>query len=210
MNTSDNEPANGQAAGTEESAYDDREGVAGEQADDTVIDDPDTPEHPDAQTVAESEAAYEAIQHDGGLTPIRKYDKPRSILIMVLVVAGIVGLGIYAVIWSDHLRQKNEKIELRETERRHVMAQWQQRNLEIKQRIYELSFPGEKMAPANNLYKPLSPTELARYESLRGQYGTQFEPNENEKALIAETTKLMEQFRPPTQPATKEAATKPP
>ena len=209
MSTPNKQPVDEQTPENEGAVYDDRENVAGEQAEQAVVDDLDTPEHPDAQTVAETDAAYDAIQHDGGIAPLRKYQKPRSILIMVLVVAGIVGLGIYAVIWSDHLRQKNEKIELRETERRHVMAQWQQRNLEIRQRQYEIMLPGEKMAPANSLYKPLSPTELARYESLLGQYGSQFEPSENEKALIAETKKLMEQFRPPTQPATKESATKP-
>lgn len=169
-----------------------------------VIDDPDTPIHPDEQTVAETEAAYEAIQVEGGIAPVRKYEKPRSILILVLVVLGIFGLGVYAVIWSDHLRQKNEKIELREIQRRHVMSQWQQRNFEIRQRQYELAFPGEKIAPANSIYKPLSPSEKSRYDGLMALYGSQFEPNENEKALIAETNKLIEANRPATRPATAE------
>ncbi|QOV88543.1 hypothetical protein [Humisphaera borealis] len=171
-------------------------------ADQPIVDDLDTPAHPDEKTIAETEAAFAALHYSGDKGR-RKYRGPRSVVILVLVLLGIVGLGIYAVIWSDHLRQKNEKIELRVLEERHVMATWQQRNNEIRQKIYERSFPGEKIAPANSIYKPLSASDKALYDARMAQYGTQFEPDANQKALIEETKKLVEQFRPPTtSPAT--------
>lgn len=163
-----------------------------------IEDDPDVPVNPDEQTVAETQAAYEAV-HYSALSGQKKYRGPRSIAILVLVILGILGLGVYAVIWSDHLRQKNEKIELRVLEERHVMSTVQQRNQDIRQRQYELSYPGQKLAPANNVYRPLDAQEKALFDRRLAEYGTQFEPNENQKALIEETKKLIAASTPATQ-----------
>jgi hypothetical protein len=40
------------------------------------------------------------------------------------------------------------------------------------------------------VYQPLSPAEKAKYEGLLAKYGTQFEPDDNEKMLINETKRL--------------------
>jgi len=159
----------------------------------------DVPAEPDEQTAASAEAAYNAVHY--GRPDTRRFRKPRSIALLLLVVGGIVGLGAYAVVWSDNLRVKNEKIRLRVLEERHVMSTWQQKNAEVKQQQMDRVMPGMKIAPANSIYQPLNPQEKAAYDALYAKYGKQFEPDENEKVLIEETRNLLSQM-PSTAPAT--------
>jgi hypothetical protein len=158
-----------------------------------VVDDPDEPVHPDAGTRAEVEAAQAALHAPASAR--RPYRAPRSMLYLALVIAGVLGLGIYAVVWSDHLRVKNEKIELRELQRRHVMSGWQQKGLILR------FGPNPNVQPSGVVYKPLTPAEATRYDALLKQHGTQFEPNDVERDVIEDVRRLEAVFAAATQPA---------
>lgn len=157
-----------------------------------VIDDPDVPVDPDDRTRAEADAATAAVYALPSAAAARRNRRgPRSVLLLVLVIVGVFGLGVYAVVWSDRLRVKNERIQLRELERRHVMAGWQERNRVLK------FGPGSDIQPAGVVYKPLAPGERARYDALVKQHGSQFEPTDIERALIDETKQLQAAYAPP-------------
>jgi hypothetical protein len=129
----------------------------------------------------------------------RKRGGPRSVLLLGLVIVGVLGLGVYAVYWSDQLRMKNERIRLRELERRHVMAQWQQRYKVLR------FGPDADVQPPGVVYAPLAPPTGRRTTSYIKQYGSQFEPNDIERALIEDAKRLQAQYgaaghRPATSP----------
>jgi hypothetical protein len=167
-----------------------------------VVDDPDVPTDPDDRTRAEAEAARGGRVRPADTVAVasaarRTRGGPRGVLLLGLVIVGVLGLGVYAVYWSDQLRMKNERIRLRELERRHVMAQWQQRYKVLR------FGPDADVQPPGVVYAPLAPADRAAYESYIKQYGSQFEPNDLERALIEDAKRLQAQYAPPaTGPAT--------
>lgn len=108
----------------------------------------------------------------------------RSLALLAVVVICVFGLGVYGVVWSAWLASKNERIELRELERRRVMADTQHRNLRLK------FGPDTDVLPAGVVYKPLAPNEKTRRDTLAARHPPQFEPNPIEQALIEETARL--------------------
>ena len=172
----------------------DRFAAAATRGEPQVVDDPDVPADPDDRTRAETEAAQSALYAPAAGR--RRYKGPRSIALLLLVIVTVFGLGVYAVVWSDRLRMKNERIQLRELEKRHVMSEWQQRY-----RVLRFG-PDSDVQPPGVVYKPLALGERARYDALIKQYGTQFEPTDIERRLIDETKGLQATLQPATEPTT--------
>ena len=159
-----------------------------------VVDDPDVPADPDERTRAEIEAAQSALYAPAASR--RRHKGPRSIALLLLVIATVIGLGVYVVYWFDQMRVRNEQIQLRELEKRHVMSGWQQRYKVLR------FGPDSDVQPPGVVYRPLAPGERARYDVLIKQYGTQFEPTDIERRLIDETKGLQAMMQPATGPAT--------
>src|SRR4051794_37565847 len=91
-----------------------------ESAEQQIIQEPDEPVNPDAATQAETEAAREGLYRTR--SPRKRWKAPRSITIMLVVIAMVMAVGIYALQWALRMGENNDKGELRALEEREVMS----------------------------------------------------------------------------------------
>lgn len=150
-----------------------------------IVDDPDEPLHPDEQTVAETEAAQVSLHSNA---PRRKYKAPRSLSIMVLVVAMIMTLGVYVIYWANGLLESREKNQLITLEARDFLSRWEQ--LYLKARGFRAA--GEEHAP-------LSVEERGQLETLKQKYGSLYKPDAQQLQFVEEVRRYLPP--PTTEPA---------
>jgi hypothetical protein len=155
---------------------------------DAIVDDLDVPENPDEGTRAGAEAARLAV---ASTAPRRRYRGPRSILIMLFVLALVMVTGVYALFWYQRIKEQDDRGDLRKLEEREVMVRFQRRAAELKQGFYP---PDAKVVlPAGIVFEPLAADEVGRMRQLQRRFpGGQYKPDAKQAMLIQEVHELEE------------------
>ncbi len=105
-------------------------------------------------------AAVRAAQA-GPYVPSGRFEPPRSIPMLILVLALMVGMGVYGLVWTRNLAARNERIRLRTLEERAVKYAEQERFVRANGYL-----------PAGREAKPLDAAERAELQALRDAYGS--------------------------------------